>query len=121
SLSVAEGEFVALMGASGSGKSTLLNALGGLDHPTAGRIVVGGDNLTALDEAGLCDYRRRRVGFVFQKFNLLPAYTAQENVEFPLIFAGEAEARRRERAARALQAVGLGNRRHHRPSELSGG
>jgi putative ABC transport system ATP-binding protein len=120
-LSIAAGEFVAIMGASGSGKSTLLNSLGGLDHPTAGRIRVGQDDITALDEEALCAYRRRRVGFVFQKFNLLGAQTAVENVEFPLLFAGVPEKERRARAQAALGAVGLADRGHHRPGELSGG
>ncbi len=121
SLEVAAGEFVAIMGASGSGKSTLLNAIGGLDHPTGGRILVGDEDLTALDEGRLSAYRRRRVGFVFQKFNLLPAYTALENVEFPLVFAGIGGRARRARAEWALAAVGLAERRLHRPSEMSGG
>jgi len=121
SLVVAAGEFVAIMGASGSGKSTLLNAIGGLDHPTRGRIRVAGEEITALNEAGLSRYRRRRVGFVFQKFNLLGAYTAIENVEFPLMLAGVPERERRARAERALGAVGLADRQRHRPSELSGG
>jgi ABC-type lipoprotein export system ATPase subunit len=121
SLKADSGEFIAIMGASGSGKSTLLNAIGGLDHPTRGRIVVGGDEVTALDERGLSAYRRRQVGFVFQKFNLLGMYTAVENVEYPLLFAGVAERDRRARADRALAAVGLADRRGHKPSELSGG
>jgi len=120
-LTIAAGEFIAIMGASGSGKSTLLNAIGGLDHPTGGHIRVGGETITTLDERGLSRYRRRRVGFVFQKFNLVGAYTAAENVEFPLVFAGVPEAARRQRAARSLAAVGLGDRVRHRPNELSGG
>ena len=120
-LEVAAGAFIAIMGASGSGKSTLLHAIGGLDHPTRGRIVVGGDELTAMDEQALSRYRRRRVGFVFQKFNLIAALTAAENVAFPLIFAGVPERQRRERARRALAAVRLEERSQHRPGELSGG
>ena len=120
-LSVAAGEFIAIMGASGSGKSTLLNAIGGLDHPTSGSIHVGGEAITTLDERGLSRYRRRRVGFIFQKFHLLGAYTAAENVEFPLVFAGMPEPKRRKRAAEALAAVGLAERARHRPNELSGG
>jgi len=120
-LDVPAGAFVAIMGASGSGKSTLLNAIGGLDHPTRGRIVVGGVDITGLDEQALSAYRRRRVGFVFQKFNLIAAFTAAENVAFPLIFAGVHERQRRERATRALAAVALSDRQQHRPSELSGG
>ena len=121
SLNIAAGEFLAIMGASGSGKSTLLNAIGGLDHPTEGHIWVGEDDLTRLNEPALCAYRRRRVGFVFQKFNLLNAQTALENVEFPMVFAGVPEKERRTRATAALEAVGLGDRFHHRPAELSGG
>jgi len=120
-LAVAPGAFVAIMGASGSGKSTLLNSIGGLDHPTRGRIMVGGDEITAMNEAALSAYRRRRVGFVFQKFNLIAAFTAAENVAFPLVFAGVRERQRRERAEHALAAVGLSHRQGHRPSELSGG
>jgi len=120
-LNVLPGAFIAIMGASGSGKSTLLNAIGGLDHPTHGRILVGGDEITAMNEAALSAYRRRRIGFIFQKFNLIAAFTAIENVAFPLVFAGVPERQRRERAERALAAVGLSDRRRHRPSELSGG
>jgi len=121
SLDIGGGEFVAIMGASGSGKSTLLNVVGGLDRPNAGRVLVDGVDIAALDERGLCAYRQRRLGFVFQKFHLLAAQTAVENVEFPLVFAGVPEAERRRRALRALEAVGLTDRAHHRPAELSGG
>jgi putative ABC transport system ATP-binding protein len=117
----AAGSFVAIMGASGSGKSTLLNLIGGLDRPTEGRLVIGGQDITGLDEAGLGAYRRHRVGFVFQKFNLIGAFTALENVEFPLVFAGVRASQRRERARTALAAVGLDDRQGHRPNELSGG
>src|SRR5260221_693300 len=120
-LDIAPGAFVAIMGASGSGKSTLLNAIGGLDHPTRGRIIVGDEEITALNENALSAYRRRRVGFIFQKFNLIAAFTAAENVAFPLVFSGVPERQRRERAERALAAVGLSDRKQHRPSELSGG
>ena len=120
-LTIPAGAFVAIMGASGSGKSTLLNSIGGLDHPTRGRIRVGDDDLTAMNETALSAYRRRRVGFVFQKFNLIAAFTATENVAFPLVFSGVPEPQRRERAQRALVAVGLADRRAHRPNELSGG
>ena len=121
SFSGAAGSFVAIMGASGSGKSTLLNLIGGLDRPTSGRLVIAGQDLTSLDEAGLGLYRRHRVGFVFQKFNLVGAFTALENVEFPLVFAAVRANERRERARHALAAVGLEDRHDHRPNELSGG
>jgi putative ABC transport system ATP-binding protein len=121
SFSGAAGSFVAIMGASGSGKSTLLNLIGGLDRPTSGHLVIAGQDLTGLDEAGLGAYRRHRVGFVFQKFNLIGAYSALENVEFPLVFAGISANERRARARRALAAVGLEDRHNHRPNELSGG
>jgi ABC-type lipoprotein export system ATPase subunit len=121
SFSGSAGSFVAIMGASGSGKSTLLNLIGGLDRPTRGRLVVGGQDLTLLDEAGLGLYRRHRVGFVFQKFNLVGAFTAVENVEFPLVFAGMRANERRDRARTALAAVGLEDRHGHRPNEMSGG
>jgi putative ABC transport system ATP-binding protein len=121
SLTVAAGEFLGVMGPSGSGKSTLLYLLGGLDRPTAGRIWVRGQDLTALDENGLAAYRRRQVGFVFQSFNLVATMTALENVEFPMLFARVPPARRREQARRLLGAVGLADRMAHRPTELSGG
>jgi len=120
-LSVAEGEFLGVMGPSGSGKSTLLYLLGGLDHPTAGRIIVRGQDITALDENDLAAYRRREVGFVFQSFNLISTMTALQNVEFPMIFARVPLARRRERARHLLKAVGLTGRVGHKPTELSGG
>ena len=121
SLAIASGEFVALMGPSGSGKSTLLNILGGLDRPTDGSVVVNGEDITKLSPTALCRYRQRQLGFVFQKFNLINTQTALENVEFPLVFAGVRPKDRRDRAATALHAVGLGDRLHHRPGELSGG
>ncbi|NDJ34199.1 MAG: ABC transporter ATP-binding protein [Chloroflexi bacterium] len=120
-LQVERGEFLCLMGPSGSGKSTLLNLLGGLDTPTSGLIRVGGDNIAELDENGLADYRRKRVGFIFQSFNLLPTMTALQNVEYPMIFAGLPPAERQQRAAQLLTAVGLGDRLDHKPTELSGG
>jgi putative ABC transport system ATP-binding protein len=109
------------MGPSGSGKSTLLNLLGGLDRPTSGRILVDGVDITSFDQDALCRYRQRRVGFVFQTFNLLATMSARENVEFPLIFAGVDWAERRARAESRLAVVGLGTRLAHRPTELSGG
>lgn len=120
-LSIEAGEFVAIMGPSGSGKSTLLNLIGGLDRPTSGRVWVGNEDITMLDQDAMCAHRRRRVGFVFQTFNLLGARTALENVEFPMIFSGVPTDERRARADAALLAVGLGDRIDHRPTELSGG
>jgi putative ABC transport system ATP-binding protein len=121
SLTVAEGEFLGVMGPSGSGKSTLLHLLGGLDRPTGGHIWVRGRDLLELDEDGLAAYRRQEVGFVFQFFHLIPTMTALENVEFPMLFARVPPARRRERARQLLELVDLGDRMDHRPTELSGG
>jgi ABC-type lipoprotein export system ATPase subunit len=120
-VAVGEGRFIAVIGASGSGKSTLLNLLGGLDTPTAGTIEVGGALISAMDREALARYRRHVAGMIFQSFNLVPARTALENVELPLIFAGVARAERRRRAAELLDRVGLAARAAHRPSELSGG
>jgi putative ABC transport system ATP-binding protein len=121
SLTVETGEFLGVMGPSGSGKSTLLHLLGGLDRPTAGRIRVQGQDLTALDEDGLAAYRRREAGFVFQAFSLVPTMTALQNVEFPMLFSRVPPAQRRERARHLLEAVGLADRVGHKPTELSGG
>jgi putative ABC transport system ATP-binding protein len=120
-LSIEHGEVVAVMGPSGSGKSTLLNIVGGLDRPTTGAVLVEGQDLAAMDDERLADYRRHQVGFVFQSFNLIPTMTARGNVELPLVFAGIAPAERAERSLAALEAVGLGHRMDHRPTELSGG
>jgi putative ABC transport system ATP-binding protein len=120
-LTLDQGDFVVVMGPSGSGKSTLLNLVGGLDRPTRGSILVRGHDIAGLDEIGLAQYRRRTVGFVFQSFNLIPTMTARQNVEFPMVFAGVPVAERGRRAARLLEAVGLGDRVDHRPNELSGG
>ena len=120
-LSIGRGEFLCLSGPSGSGKSTCLNLIGGLDRPTRGRIVVEGRELTQLDENELAAYRRQHVGFVFQVFYLIPTMTALENVEFPLIFARVGARRRRAKAERLLEQVGLAERMDHRPTELSGG
>jgi len=120
-LTVPNGEFTALVGPSGSGKSTLLNLIGGLDRPSSGVIQVNGLSLGAAAEAELVRYRRERVGFIFQSFNLLPTLTALENVEAPLMLAEMPRRARRERAQALLESVGLGARMLHKPNELSGG
>jgi putative ABC transport system ATP-binding protein len=120
-LSVDEGEFLCLMGPSGSGKSTLLNMLGGLDTPDEGTVIVDGQEISALDSNGLAVYRQKKVGFIFQSFNLITSMTAIQNVEFPMIFSGVSPENRRARAARLLTALGLGDRLDHKPTELSGG
>jgi len=119
SLDVPAGQFLAIAGPSGSGKSTLLGLIAGLDQPTAGRIEVAGVDITALDEDALARFRRDHVGYVFQSFHLLPTLTAQENVAVPLELAGEAGAA--ARAATLLAEVGLAERAHHYPVQLSGG
>ncbi len=120
-LEVPRGQFVALVGPSGSGKSTLLNLVGGLDHLTDGQLTVDGEELTTCNEAALTEHRRRRVGFVFQSFNLLPRLTALENVALPLMFTGVPQAERLEGARQMLGEVGLEERLEHRPTQLSGG
>lgn len=121
SLEIASGEFVALIGASGSGKSTLLHLIGGLDRPTEGGVWVDGADLAQAAEAALTAHRRLRVGFIFQRFELLPRLTALENVAAPLMFVGIAPAERRARAEALLAQVGLSARADHLPSQLSGG
>jgi putative ABC transport system ATP-binding protein len=120
-LEVTTGEFVALAGPSGSGKSTLLNLVGGLDRPSSGHLWVDGVDLSASKEKALTEHRRRRVGFVFQNFNLLPRLTALENIALPLMFVGIPEPDRLRRAQTLLVGVGLEHRKSHRPNQLSGG
>jgi putative ABC transport system ATP-binding protein len=120
-LTIADGEFVAVLGPSGSGKSTLLHVVGGLDTPSVGEVVVDGRNLSQAKDRELAQFRNRRVGFVFQTFNLQPTYSAVENVALPLVFAGVPPAERRRRAEDALEAVGLAERLQHKPAQLSGG
>ncbi len=120
-LSVARGRLVGVTGASGSGKSTLMNLLGGLDTPSSGTIRVAGRLISDLNKRELALYRRNTIGMIFQSFNLVNAYTALENVAFPLLFADVAKKQRRERAAELLKTVGLESRVDHRPTELSGG
>ena len=119
--SIGKGEFIALLGRSGSGKSTLLNILGGLDAPTSGEVRIGDKSVDFGDRKALITLRREAIGFVFQSFNLIPALTAQENVEYPLLFNYHDKAVRRERAAGLLSLVGLADRAHHYPREMSGG
>ena len=123
SLEIKCGEFVALMGASGSGKSTLMNILGCLDRPTTGHYILDGADVSGLDRDQLADIRNRKIGFVFQNFNLLPRTSARENVELPLVYSAQhlTSAELRERADRVLASVGLAGREDHHPSQLSGG
>lgn len=114
-------EYVALMGPSGSGKSTLMNIIGCLDTPTAGQYVLNGKDVSRMEDDELADVRNVEIGFVFQQFNLLPRLTAWENVAMPLIYAGIGKKEREERAREMLAKVGLGDRAHHKPNEISGG
>jgi len=120
-LDIPQGEFLALMGPSGSGKTTLLNLIGGLDTPTGGQIVIGGERIDQLSSRELARWRAAHVGFVFQFYNLMPVLSAQRNVELPLLLTSLSAAERRRRAAIALTLVGLGDRARHKPRELSGG
>jgi len=120
-LDVGRGEYVAVIGPSGSGKSTLMNILGGLDRPTSGDYRFEGEDVAHFTDDELADFRRRRIGFVFQSFQLLPRLSALQNVELPMIYAGLPREERRTRAAELLERVGLGGRMGHRPTQLSGG
>ena len=120
-LEIEEGDFLALMGPSGSGKTTLLNLIGGLDHPSAGSVVVGGQPLAEMSAKQLAKWRSANVGFIFQFYNLLPVLSAQRNVELPLLLTALSGKQRQANAAAALQIVGLQDRAKHKPGELSGG
>ena len=120
-LEIAAGEFLAIMGPSGSGKSTLMNILGCLDTPTSGEYILDGENIEHLSGDQLAEIRNRKIGFVFQGFNLLSRTSAIENVELPMVYAGVPDKEREERAAKALDSVSLHERMHHQPNQLSGG
>ena len=121
SLKINEGEMVAIIGPSGSGKSTLMHILGGLDRPDSGEVFVDGENLSKLSQRKLAEYRNKKIGFIFQTFNLQPDLTATENVELPLVIAGKGSRERKKLAQEALEKVGLKDRVKHKPNELSGG
>ena len=121
SLTIERGEHTAIIGASGSGKSTLMNIIGGLDRPTRGSYRFEGEDVGTFDDDALADFRNRRIGFVFQSFQLLPRLSALQNVELPMVYAGMAPEERRVRAASLLDRVGLGSRSGHKPTQMSGG
>lgn len=121
SIDIFKNEYVALMGPSGSGKSTLMNILGCLDSPTAGKYILNGEDVSKMQDDDLADVRNKEIGFVFQQFNLLPRLTAAENVALPLIYNGTSKKNRTELALEMLDRVGLADRSHHKPNELSGG
>jgi putative ABC transport system ATP-binding protein len=121
SLKIAEGDFLAFMGPSGSGKTTLLNLIAGIDKPTSGKILIGETDITELSETELAVWRSQNIGFIFQFYNLIPVLTALENVELPLVLTPLSRKERRSHAATALEVVGLGDRMHHYPRQLSGG
>jgi len=121
SLDIFKNEYVALMGPSGSGKSTLMNILGCLDTPTAGTYILNGQDVSQMEDNDLAEIRNKEIGFVFQQFNLLPRLTAKENVALPLVYGGMAKKQRNEKAMHVLEMVGLTDRSHHKPNELSGG
>ena len=120
-LKIRKGDFVAIMGPSGSGKSTLMNIIGCLDRPTSGTVIIDGENISIVSDNELAEIRGRKIGFIFQKFNLIPTMTALKNIELPMVFLGGTKADRDRRAADLLGKVGLTNWATHRPSELSGG
>jgi putative ABC transport system ATP-binding protein len=121
SLSIEEGDYVAIMGPSGSGKSTLMNLIGCLDTPSTGSYVLKGREIATMNDDELAQIRNKEIGFIFQTFNLLPRADAVQNVELPLVYSGLPRRERKARAEKALDAVGLGSRKHHRPNEMSGG
>jgi putative ABC transport system ATP-binding protein len=120
-LTIYKNEYVAIMGPSGSGKSTMMNILGCLDSPTDGSYILNGTDVSKMNDNDLAVVRNKEIGFIFQSFNLLPRYTAQDNVALPLIYSGESRKNRDLRAIEALKSVDLGDRMHHKPNELSGG
>lgn len=121
SIDIDEGEFTAIVGPSGSGKTTLLNIIGGLDRPTEGNVMVGGEDISQLSDNQLINFRRKKIGFVFQAYNLIPVLTAKENVEFVMLLQKKSQKERDARTAELLDAIGLNTEKDRRPSKLSGG